>query len=32
MNRLFAENQAGRRGGVTLKPEPKKRASMRRAG
>lgn len=32
INRLFAENQAGRSVVVTLQPEPKKRAEMRRAG
>lgn len=32
VNRLFAENQAGRSVVVRLQPEPKKRAKMRRAG
>jgi hypothetical protein len=32
INQLFAENQAGRSVKVTLRPEPKKRAAMRRAG
>ncbi len=32
INELFAQNQAGRSVVVTLQPEPKKRAAMRRAG
>jgi hypothetical protein len=32
INQLFADNQAGRSVEVTLQPEPKKRAEMRRAG
>ena len=32
INQLFADNQAGRSVEVTLRPEPKKRAAMRRAG
>jgi hypothetical protein len=32
INQLFSENQAGRSVVVTLQPEPKKRAEMRRAG
>jgi len=32
INQLFAQNQAGRNVVVTLAPEPKKRADMRRAG
>jgi len=32
INQLFAENQAGRSVVVTLQPDPKKRAEMRRAG
>jgi Transposase DDE domain len=32
INQLFADNQAGRSVVVTLRPEPKKRAEMRRAG
>jgi hypothetical protein len=32
INQLFADNQAGRSVQVTLQPEPKKRAEMRRAG
>lgn len=32
INQLFAEKQAGRSVVVTLQPEPKKRAEMRRAG
>jgi Transposase DDE domain len=32
INQLFAQNQAGRSVVVTLQPEPKKRAEMRRAG